>query len=90
MVSFCLNTDHPEVAAAVREALAEAGSTDPNNFELRFNVDVLSPVVKHAEPEVTHTLTQTHTHMHAYTHTHTCMHTHKLKQALTQTHIGQS
>ena len=44
--------DVPEVAAAVKEALVEVGSTNMDNFELKYNVDILSPVVKHAEPEV--------------------------------------
>ena len=30
----------------------EVGSTNMDNFELKYNVDILSPVVKHAEPEV--------------------------------------
>ena len=49
---FVLSPDVPEVAAAVKEALAEVGSTNMDNFELKYNVDILSPVVKHAEPEV--------------------------------------
>ena len=47
-----LSPDVPEVAAAVKEALVEVGSTNMDNFELKYNVDILSPVVKHAEPEV--------------------------------------
>ncbi len=48
------SSDLPEVAAAVKAALTEAGSTNLDNFELKYNVDVLSPVVKHAESEVCH------------------------------------
>ncbi len=49
-----VSSDLPEVAAAVKAALTEAGSTNLDNFELKYNVDVLSPVVKHAESEVRH------------------------------------
>lgn len=65
-VLHAITSDHPEVVAAVREALAEVGSTNPNTFELRFNVDILSPVVKHAESEVL----STHPHMRPCTDTH--------------------
>ncbi len=53
-VPYCVSSDLPEVAAAVKAALTEAGSTNLDNFELKYNVDVLSPVVKHAESEVRH------------------------------------
>ena len=41
---------HPLVVSAVREAVNESGSTNPEDFELQFNVDVLSPQLKHADP----------------------------------------
>ncbi len=51
-VIISIPSDLPEVAVAVKAALTEAGSTNSDNFELKYNVDVLSPVVRHAESEV--------------------------------------
>lgn len=45
-------TDHPEVAAAIKEAAAAAGSTSPDEYAIKFNVDILAPIVKHADTEV--------------------------------------
>ena len=45
-------TDHPEVAAAIKEAAKEAGSTSSEEYTVKFNVDILAPIVKHADSEV--------------------------------------
>ena len=44
---------HPEVMAALYEAAQEAGSSVSEDFDIRFNVDILSPGVRHGDsPEV--------------------------------------
>ncbi len=43
---------HPEVMEALREAAREAGSTSAQDFTIQFNVDILAPGVRHADPEV--------------------------------------
>ena len=48
----CDSTGRPEVATAFQEALKEAGSTSQDEFVIRFNVDILSPGVDHADTEV--------------------------------------
>lgn len=48
----------PEVVSAFREALAGVGSSSLEEFIIRFNVDILSPLVKHADEEVRETTTQ--------------------------------
>eukprot|EP00731_Ephydatia_muelleri_P023618 Em0015g1201a len=46
-------TAHPEVMAALYEAAQEAGSSVSEDFDIRFNVDILSPGVRHGDsPEV--------------------------------------
>ena len=52
-------TDHPEVAAAIKEAAKEAGSSSAEEYTVKFNVDVLAPIVKHADSEVTKHVMQT-------------------------------
>ena len=55
MVTVCVVValiGRPEVASAFQEALREAGSTSMEEFVIRFNVDILSPGVDHADPEV--------------------------------------
>ena len=46
---------HPEVMSALRDAALEAGSVEGEEFDIRFNVDALSPGVTHADPPVRHT-----------------------------------
>ena len=38
--------------AALQEAAIEAGSVGGEEFDIRFNVDALSPGVTHADPPV--------------------------------------
>ena len=45
-------TDHPEVAAAIKEAAKEAGSSSADEYTVKFNVDILAPIVKHADSQV--------------------------------------
>lgn len=40
------------MVTAFREALEAVGSISLNEFSIRFNVDILSPLVKHADAEV--------------------------------------
>ena len=47
-----LSADHPEVAAAIKEAAVAAGSTSSEEYTIKFNVDILAPNVKHADSEV--------------------------------------
>ena len=49
---FLPSADHPEVAAAIREAAREAGSSSAEEYTVKFNVDILAPNVKHADPQV--------------------------------------
>lgn len=42
----------PEVEQALKEAVHEMGSTDAEDFDLQFNVDILSPGTRHADTEV--------------------------------------
>ena len=41
--------------SALRDAALEAGSVEGEEFDIRFNVDALSPGVTHADPPVRHT-----------------------------------
>ena len=50
---YTLHTDHPEVAAAIKEAAMQAGSTSSEEYSVKFNVDILAPIVKLADSEVT-------------------------------------
>lgn len=43
---------YPEVLAALKEAAREAGSTNNEDFDIQFNVDIFSPGLKHADTEV--------------------------------------
>ena len=43
---------YPEVLAALKEAAREAGSTNSEDFDIQFNVDIFSPGLKHADTEV--------------------------------------
>ena len=45
-------TDHPEVAAAIKEAAKEAGSSSAEEYTVKFNVDILAPIVKHTDSQV--------------------------------------
>ena len=49
-VYVCGSPAHPEVMAALYEAAQEAGSTVSEDFDIRFNVDILSPGVRHGDP----------------------------------------
>ena len=40
------------MAAAIKEAAMAAGSTSPDEYTIKFNVDILAPGVKHADTEV--------------------------------------
>ena len=54
-ILFCFflpSADHPEVAAAIREAAREAGSSSAEEYTVKFNVDILAPNVKHADSQV--------------------------------------
>ena len=42
----------PGLNSAYREALLEVGSTSLDEFLIHFNVDILSPLVQHADDEV--------------------------------------
>ena len=48
----CPSIDHPEVAAAIKEAAKEAGSSSAEEYTVKFNVDILAPIVKHADSQV--------------------------------------
>ena len=52
MFPSLLLTAHPEVMAVLQEAAMEAGSCEGEEFDIRFNVDALSPRVNHADPPV--------------------------------------
>ena len=45
---------YPEVLAALKEAAREAGSTNSEDFDIQFNVDIFSPGLKQADTEVWH------------------------------------
>lgn len=49
---FIVTEGRPEVVAAFKAALEGAGSTSHEEFVIRFNVDILSPKVQHADEEV--------------------------------------
>jgi len=51
-VTHPIANPYPEVLTALKEAAREAGSTNPDDFDVQFNVDIFSPGLKHGDPEV--------------------------------------